>query len=251
MPLYDWSLSYLLSYKIPSLFDAGAGISLHHWFSVADYMTSPKSADAGGNQYLTANGDTSYYTFKGVKLVGRASFDIKGILPKNISNLMGTQDAKIFGEASVLGVRDYPAYKPLNGTLVLDTAKNFYGDIKNRIPIMLGFNFPAFKLLDVLSVQGEWWKWPYLNSFYSPLNQGEYPTPKMTTTGITADDTKNGYVKWSVYAKKQVVSGFSIIGQIADDHTFHESYYTQYTSYIETFIKHGDWGWNLKLQYSF
>lgn len=251
MPLYDWSLSYLVGYKIPSLVDLGAGINLHHWFPVDGRLTTPEGAQSGGNQYLNANGDTSYYSFKGIELMGRLSFDIKGILPRNISNMMGAEDAKIFGEAAILGVQNYPAYKYENGVLVVDTANNYYGDISKRIPLMAGLNFPTFKFLDVVSIQVEWWKWPYLNSYFSPLNQGEYPVPKMVTTGVTSSDLINGYVKWSVYAKKQVVQGFSIIGQIADDHAFHESYYPQYTSVVETFIKHGDWGWNLKLQYSF
>ena len=248
MPLYDWSLSYLVGYKVPTLLDIGAGASLYRWFPAAGVLTSPQASVYGGNQYIDTNGNTNYYTFKGIKLMGRASFDIKGFLPKSASNLMGFEDAKIFAEVAVLGVQNYPAFDSLH---IRVTSFDYYGDIKQRIPIMFGCNFPTFKLLDVLSIQGEWWNWPYLNSFFNPRNQGEYPVPLGTTGGLTPDDLKNGYLKWSVYAKKEVIKGFSVIGQLANDHTFHESYYPVYTSYAEAFIKHGDWGWWLKCQFAF
>ena len=251
-PLYDWSLSYLVGYKLPSLLDIGAGASLYRCFPAAGGLTSPQASVYGANQYVDADGNTSFYTFKGIKLMGRASFDIKGVLPSGASEIMGKEDGKIFLEAAVLGMKNYPAFlRTADSSLIRDTSFDYYGDIKQRIPIMFGFNFPTFKVLDVLSIQGEWRNWPYLNSFFDPLNQGKYPVPLSTTGGITLADLKNSYLKWSVYAKKEVIKGFSVIGQIANDHTFHESYYPVYTSYAEAFIKHGDWGWWLKCQFAF
>jgi hypothetical protein len=120
-PLYDWSLSFIADYKISSFINVGAGIDFNRLFSVYGDVTTPTTQSTGssvGNEYLTANGDSSYYSFKGTKLMGMLSIDPKGLLPSNLANIFGKEDCKFFGEAAVLGATNYPAYKyrdPDNG----------------------------------------------------------------------------------------------------------------------------------------
>jgi hypothetical protein len=249
MPLFDWSLSYLVSYQVPALLDAGAGVSLYRWFPMSDAITTPRLNE---NQFTKANGEQDYYTFRGIKLMARLSFDPKSVLPRGIAGYMGKEDGKIFIEAGALGVKNYPAYiRAADSSLIPDTLNNYYGNLRQRIPIMFGFNVPCFKLLDVLSVQGERFNWHYINSYLQQVYQGSLPQPVTTKGDITANDFRKGYLKWSVYATKEVIKGFTVIGQLASDHAFHEYYYESYRSDAEVFIKKGEWGWWLKLQYSF
>jgi hypothetical protein len=250
LPLLDWSLSYLVNYKVPSLIDVGAGISLYRIFPAAGVLTTPNKPE---NQFTNENGEKEYYTFQGTKLMGRVTIDPKGFLPKSFSGLFGSEDGKVFAEAAILGTKDYTAtvYDSTTHKYVPDSLYDYYGDISQRIPIMFGINVPVFKILDVLSVQGEWFKWPHINSLFSQVYHTQYPVP-VSTSGIdNPDDLKNGTWKWSVYAKKEVIKGFTLIGQVARDHTFHEYYYGNYRSEGEVFIKNPDWGWWLKLQYGF
>jgi hypothetical protein len=249
MPLFDWSLSYLINYKPSSLFDAGAGVSLYRFYPVSDQITTPQLDE---NRYLNESGDVSYYTFKGIKLMGRASFDLKGILPKGFASSLKKEDGRIFAEAAVLGVKNYPAYvRAPDSSLTLDTSLNYYGKLAERIPVMFGINLPSFRFFDVFSVQVERFPWRYINSLLNQVYHGELPQPITTKGDITPADTKKGYLKWSVYAKKEVFTGMTIMAQLASDHTFHEYYYEVYRSDAEVFIKPGEMGWWLKIQYSF
>lgn len=252
LPMFDWSLAYLASYSLPSFFSVGAGIDLHHYFPVIGNSTTPKFTS---NSYLDENGNVQYYTFKGIKLMGRASIDFKGFLPEGLRNHMGAEDAKIFGEAAVLGVQNYTSYlRAQDSSLYKDTLKNYYTDLSQRMPLMAGINIPTFKLLDVLSIQGEWWKWQYLNSYFMQDYKGAFPQPTETKGDINQSDLKKGYIKWSIYAKKRITKGFDIMAQVARDHTFHEYYYENQRSDVEAFILQGkryEWGWWTKLQFSF
>ena len=258
-PLFDWSLSYLVNYKILSIFDLGAGISFNRLFSVAGAATTPQTDSTNtttGNQYLTANGDSSYYSFKGIKLMGRISIDPKGLLPAHVADIFGKEDCKIFAEAAVLGIKNYPAYRyrdPENAdsTLIKDTLRDYYGDLLNRIPIMFGINIPTFKLLDELSVQGEWYGWPYMDAFFYQNQVGLSATPIPRYIGYTRDDYKKDSWKWSVYAKKTLLKHFSIIGQMSRDHTHHDIYFEAAEDDNEVFTRTNEWGWWLKLQYKF
>jgi hypothetical protein len=258
-PLYDWSLSFISEYKISSFLDVGAGVSFNRLFSVFNDVTTPTTPSTGstiGNEYMTASGDSSYYSFKGTKLMGMLSIDPKKLLPPNLADIFGKEDCKIFGEAAVLGIKDYPAYKYRNpnigdSALILDSLNNYYGNILNRIPIMFGLNVPTFKWLDILSIQGEWYGWPYMDAFYYVNTAGINATPIPRYIGYTRDDYKKDNWKWSVYAKKTLAQHFSIIGQMSRDHTHHDIYFEAAEDDNEVFTRTNEWGWWMKLQYNF
>jgi len=44
---------------------------------------------------------------------------------------------KLYGEFAILGLKDYGTYYP---------------DITRRIPVMVGFNVPCFKMVDIVSL---------------------------------------------------------------------------------------------------
>ena len=109
---------------------------------------------------------------------------------------------------------------------------------------MFGFNIPAFKLLDYLSVELEWYGWPYASNYY--YLDGFYwnlPLPK-GASGSSA-------WKYSFNLRKTMWNHISIIGQIARDHTRHDVYYNGQADVYEIFQTKDEWGWWLKLQYNF
>lgn len=208
----DLNLTGLVSYNLNDIFEIGGGVSFSSLISADPLQTSGNKAKADeSTQYRTSSGDTALLTFKGTKLMGMASFDPKKFFA---NDLFGKEDLKLFAEAAVLGLKNYPT--------TLDGATN-YDTLMQRIPVMLGFNFPAFKLLDILSVQGEWFGSRLPNDMGGVVLYSK-PTPftgdKVGT--YLLDSTKQKYkdddLKWSVYAKRTLAGHFMITAQIACDH---------------------------------
>jgi hypothetical protein len=203
-PTQDFSLSYLAEYAPLRALTVGAGFSLHHMLSVDDSRTTPHSTAppniAGIN---AATGDTSWYTFSGIKLMGRFCFDPKAFFR---SSLFGKEDLKIYSEAALLGVKNYPPS-------LLDSAKR-YDDRMARLPIMAGFNIPAFKVLDYLALEVEYWDNKYPNGYYNQVVEN-VPLPY---TESDIDSSMAAKWKWSLFARKSLGNGFAFIGQVARDH---------------------------------
>lgn len=210
-PLHDWSLSYLAGFRPGNgLVDLGAGVMLERLISQRPSRTTPKrdinayvTTPAGvhhlvGSPTDSTPGDTSYYTFKSIKAVARASINPQALFPDN--GFLGAHDLKLYGELAVLGFKDYPI---------------LYEKRADRIPFMVGFNLPTFKLLDIFSVEVERWTNPNLNST-AIVRRAEVPKPYSTIpldSAFTEDD-----LKWSVFAKKTVLSSFAVVLQVANDH---------------------------------
>jgi hypothetical protein len=255
-PLYDFSFSYLAGYKTAGgILDIGAGLQLDHYLPIKPSKTSPKNPLNG---YITINGkeyvgSPSYYfstgdsasgtlvqgvmndsvpddfkdhiSFKAVKLMTRGTFDPK---PWFNADIFGKDDLKLYFEAAVLGIQDHPVY---------------YEKIADRVPIMLGFNVPAFKMLDVLSVEVERFTSPYVNS-YELVKTENLPVPYVGSKSVK--DPKEDDLKWTVYAEKQVVHGFSLIGQVAKDH-LRAIQYPGKTDPPEAIRRKDDWHWVMRL----
>jgi hypothetical protein len=218
--------------------EIGGGVACHHCIAVKPSITSPEieyganfTAYGNGSGYIIENpsynpalpgtdltgnnpryiyDSTQFYTFKGVKLMARASFDPKAFIPMP---LLGPQDLKIFGEVALLGVKDHPFY---------------YEKKTERMPVMFGVNIPTFRVLDLLSFQMEYYGSRFANSLE---NAYQYQTPTLPFTdsnNVSVSDPnlhdrnaeaviKDNW-KWSLYAKKQVVKGLNIYAQAANDH---------------------------------
>lgn len=208
-PLHDWSLSYLAGFRPENgLVDIGAGVMFERLISQRPSRTTPERDINGyvetangtfliGDPANTLPGDTSYYTFKSIKAIARASINPQVLFPNSI---LGPEDLKLYGEVAVLGVKDYPI---------------LYDKLANRIPLMLGFNLPTFGLLDVFSVEVERWTNPNLNST-AIVRRAEVPKP-YSTSPLDSAYTKDDF-KWSIFAKKSVFNTLSVILQVANDH---------------------------------
>jgi hypothetical protein len=206
MAIGDLNLTMIASYSYARLFEIGAGVQFASLISADESFTTPKNFYT---QYVINANDTSHnYSFRGTKLMGRFSFDPKKFVPAR--DMFGEQDLKIYGEASLLGVKNYG---------VAQHSPVWYNSILERIPVMLGFNFPVFKFLDVLSLEGEWWGNRYPNSTEGIIWEG-LPLPFIPSLGLTIDSTlyKNDNLKWSIFGAKTFAGHYRISFQAASDH---------------------------------
>ncbi len=220
-PMHSISPTVVTSFKgLPGI-DLGAGVCFNHLISAKpskeafaahdpnaspDYMRWPTSIIKSADSTTVVRDTTQFYTFQGTKLMGRLTLDPKEWMDG--TDAFKPADLKLFAEAAVLGVKDYPFYYP---------------DISRRIPVMFGMNLPTFGLLDLLSVQGEYFNALWQNNIdgvfefqrpvpyhkdYDPVNGPE----------TVAKEVKDDRIHWSVLAKRELLKGANLYLQVASDH---------------------------------
>jgi hypothetical protein len=246
-PYYDASLSYIVNCDVGKYLNVGAGVEFAHLISVDESQTTPVSTRT---RYTTGTDTTShYYTFRGTKLMGRMSFDPKPFFPHSI---FGKEDLKLYAEAAILGLESYPANDSINSNNSNHNNIFGYDSLLNKIPVMIGFNIPAFKLLDVFSLEVEWYGSNYPNNYATELGKGNLqslPLPDFYGRSdweyVTADNWK-----WSVYMKKMFMNDhFGVILQLARDHMRVESLLDEAKFYDleEALGQNRMWWWMIKV----
>jgi hypothetical protein len=280
-PTGDISPTYIVTAFPARGVEVGGGVSCHHCLAVKPSVTSPK-VRYGENATNFGNGSgiirenpnfvdslpatdltgarvdnglgstlnpryiydtTSFYTFQGVKLMARASFDPKAYVTMD---MLGPQDLKVFGEIALLGVKDYDFY---------------YEKKTERMPVMFGFNAPTFRFLDVLSFQMEYYNSPFPNSIENAYRY-QMPTLPFVNSGpsgtISEQDpnlfkrdldevTKDNW-KWSLLAKKTVVRGLTIYAQAANDNQRLVNWKAEQSYAPVTNIEWKDWYYMMRLE---
>jgi hypothetical protein len=204
--LGDVNLAAIASYKPIPLAEIGCGVYAASVVSVDTHYTTPKTQATA----YKFKGKEYFYSFRGQKLMARAALDPQSLFKNDI---FGPQDFRIYGEAALLGIWNYP---------VSEDTLTQYTDRLKRLPIMFGFNFPAFRVLDVLSIEFEWFGSRYPNDL-SPLVFDNQPVPLSSMHNLhTSDYNPDNYAhddwKWSVYGKKTIAGRFFIVAQVARDH---------------------------------
>jgi hypothetical protein len=254
-PLYDFSLSGIVDYKLFGAIDIGGGIDFARLFPVVNSKTSPKftkeDKPAGYNQYIKTTGDTSYYSFQATKIMGRLSIDFKQFFgsPK----IFGNEDFKLYGE-----IMFEDPFKNFDARSMTDSTGRdttgypaIYNEPGRRMPIMFGFNVPTFKVLDIFSAEFEYFPSMLPNEYGSVVNQlSPIPTISGGVGAYNPNDYKAGAWRWSIYAKKTLVKGFSITGLAAFDH-LRTTYWNGATQFFSCMNKPGQWHWDAKIGYSF
>jgi len=261
-PYEDISLSYLPSVSIwKNAFTVGGGICGQRMFSVDEKSTTPHDSKtiaeiknirpvADSNNVPIpgdTTGDTAFYSFAGTKVMAHATFDPKPFIP---SDIFGPEDLKLYGEIAILGLKNYPIYQASSAR---------YDLLSERMPFMVGFNFPTFKFLDVLSLEWEYFKNRYYGSYFNqtegsqgvrlplPLNQAIADRPGMDSLSWHHN------VKWSVYAKKSIGRNVQIVAQVAKDHrhAFINLSDPRYGDFGDNLTNPNDWYYYIKLAYGF
>lgn len=179
--------------------------------------------------------DIGYYTFRGFKASVRASLDIGQLvsLPRTAAG-----DFKVYAEAALLGFEDQPY---------------FYDDKLERMPVMAGLNIPTFGLLDRLSTEVEYRKTRFPNTLFGVNSLGN-PQPIASTDGsrsgyqyLGADDIDPW--KWSIYARKSILTGMNLHAQVASDHMRHPDFWGVMSSEPIT-TKKKDWYYVLRVDFN-
>lgn len=146
------------------------------------------------------------------------------------AGILGGKDLILYGEAIVLGAGNYPV---------------FYDDIGRRIPLMAGFNLPAFGLLDVLSFEVEYYR-SRLPPAFRPNQPNASPLP-VTPDAYDPEDWDKDNLKWSIYAERTLLRGVSLSAQLASDHgrSWDWNYYGR--TPWEIYTSPSEWYWGAKL----
>jgi hypothetical protein len=255
-PLYDWSLGLIAGYTVADgLLDVGAGVNFKRLIPVKPSRTSPPAATNGYFRYhgrdYTANTNyygyqaqfynkkktaadsvkaaaaqadfdlvdslmdpdrnpappkLQYFTNSGVLAMARATLDLKKLFTASI---FGPQDLKLYTEVALLGVRNYPV---------------FYTNRMERMPIMAGVNLPGFRFIDLISIQVERYKSPWLNNTAQIANEAiPLPLFPIASDSIASKKEWNDLaskddIKWSILVQKKLGKFITISGQAANDH---------------------------------
>ncbi len=289
-PLYDWSVGAIASYSIAGgLLDLGAGVNFKRLIQVKPSRTSPHDPTngyfkVGGKGYSTnlnyydyqvqfynkkktapdsvkaavfqaqydlvdslmdpartpAPPKVEYYTNAGILGMARASLDLKKLFQ---SDMFGPQDLKLYTEVAILGFKNYPV---------------FYEKISERMPMMFGINLPGFHFLDLISVQVEQYKSPWLNNT-SQIANDAIPLPIFPTASDTVASKKDWNdlatkddLKWSILVQKKIGSYITFSAQAANDHMRMVSsryFYGPQFDHNEVTVSKSDWYWMTQLSW--
>jgi hypothetical protein len=172
--------------------------------------------------------DIKKITNRAIKPMAWFAFDPKPLFGG--SDLFGPKDLILYGETILLGAQNYPV---------------FYDKIGKRIPVMVGFNVPTLRLLDVLSLEFEYYG-SQLPPTFKPNQPNATPTP-VTPDSYYPKDWDKDNLKWSVYAERSLVRGVTLSAQVASDHSrsWDWNYYGR--TPWEIYTSPSKWYWGLKL----
>ncbi len=239
LPWHDWNFGFTATYNPSDVLSLMYGICFDH------------ALDMNGN--AQAFPDSLDKLYQATKEDATLIFDPKPLVG-GLKNICGSEDFKIYGEAAVLGQKSYQYYP---NDLSIPRPYYWCGLPLQNMPMMAGFNIPSFsKLLsgytwDVLSVEVEWWKYPYPNDWlgYAATN-GTFNAEPMDYQGDMSGYGYPNQVKWSVYLDKSIQK-FEIKLMAMNDHDIYKTFSPQDQNCSEQFMRtHGDWQWYVELRYN-
>jgi hypothetical protein len=245
VPSASLSVSDIVSYTIGNFLTIGAGYMFDNFYS-ADGLNKGTGSDsllfpneyywvlADGSTVLLGSslnpGDsvvaTRHFEFIGQKAIWRASVDLGNLIPGGI---FAPNSFKVYYEGVLMGVENRPI---------------FYEKRSDRIAHMFGVNVPTFGVLDMLSGEIEYCSNPYAPDL-SNATLYLSPTPKNNQGSEYNSDN----VKWSLYARKNVLPGFAVTAQAARDHIRLVDFYG-HTNDSEVLPLRKNWYWALQLSYA-
>ncbi len=253
IPSASLSLTEMLSYNVGGILTVGGGFMFDNFYDpsqIADGKYDVKDFDYyytlkdGSRKLKTPQNptdlpydpavdtavDSTRLTFKGQKAMLRGSIDFGKLISGSLvpATLLSEKDLRLYFEGILLGVEDRPFY---------------YSKMQDRIVYSIGFNLPTFRLLDLLSAEWEYCSNPYPNDAgNASLNLSPTPNP-------TGKDMNGDNVKWTLYARKQVLPGFAVTGQVANDHMRLVDYFG-HTNDRAVMPERKNWYWSVQLGFS-
>ena len=151
-PFWDISLAGIASAHFFKMIDIGAGADFAHLVPMDSRITTPdtnltsyiidstEALDSSTGQPLGIwQYNYGHYTFKGTKLMMRATIDPFGTVRGKksiVSDIVGKNGGKIYAEAAIIGLENYPA------NLTMNPVSNPFGydKLKEKMPWMVGIS---------------------------------------------------------------------------------------------------------------
>jgi hypothetical protein len=231
-PVQDFSPTVITAVNLLDVFELGGGICLDRFFSVNEHYTVYE--DDLSPDIDTATGDTSYMRHSGTKVMLRTAIDPKPLVPEYLKEpFLGDSDLRLYCEAAVLGWKNY---------------KRYYQEREKRIVVVLGFNVPTMKMLDLLAFEWEWYGNKYPNSI-SEIYLELQPFPEEPAGGFSPKEDDE---KWSVYMKRSFFEGrFALTCQIARDHLRLAHFQDDLAFTREAISEKDHWHWMMKTECRF
>jgi hypothetical protein len=227
LPWYDWDLGFTGSYTPNKVIDVGAAVCFNRLLSVG---------------HNPVQSDSMMKTMKATKVAARFTCDPKPLFGD--PTFFGPEDFKLYGEAAVLGQKDSALYTYVPKPIY------WLGMPLHRMPLLLGINVPGFKILDVISLELEWFKSPYPDDWFGQLAQN-LPIPRDFSNPWEVDNYVNkDNFKWTIYLKKKIAN-FEIRGMAANDHVIYKSFNLENMPCFEQTLKRkGDWHWFFEFRFN-
>jgi hypothetical protein len=244
-PYWDISPAYVASLHFGKAARIGGGAQFYHYIPADSKLTTPRTeAVRHIDNSNAAAPETTFISFKGIKLMANFAFDPKALMGwEEGRGALGAEDLKLYGEVAILGLDGDKAHNDL------------YGPVSKRMPMMIGFNLPAFRLLDRLNVEVEYYGAPWVDdpSIYYHIS-GKDVTPIPKKSGLDTNNTKDN-LKWSVYMSKVLADHVKISAQVASDH-FRPGFFQGYGDNLPPlnnvpFFSPSEWYWTAKMAYFF
>jgi hypothetical protein len=167
--------------------------------------------------------------------------------------LFGKEDLKVYSEAAILGLENYPANDTVNSPATGDNNIWGYDTLAHKIPVVMGFNVPGFKVLDLISLEFEWYGCTYPMNLANAVrlgNQYAYPIPAEYNKPLSWYTSDNW--KWSVYVKKMFAKEhLAVILQFARDHMRFQHILDEPKVYEEALVRPNNWWWTTKISWIF
>jgi hypothetical protein len=240
VPFFDFTPAFGLYFKPNEIIDVGGAIAFHHALQ-ANCGLMP---------------DTLGQKWQGNKLDFRAIFDPKPLFGG--MDYFEKDQFKIYAELGIIGFKDSLEVDTSNFASLRtndpDTAelKDLVfpaNTLLHRMPLMVGLSFPTWKILDILSLELEWFYSPYANDWFG-LFDAQKPVAKPPTCLKQWDIYINkDNFKWSLYMKKSV-GKFEVRGIFGKDHTIYTVSNLQTGNFEQTMKRPQDWHWNIQLRYN-
>lgn len=237
-PYYDISVAYLASIRPGSAFRLTGGVNFYHLIAVDPTLTT----DTTRMRWVDTSGavdDTVQLSARGIKLMVNAAVDLKALFGG--VEALGEEDLKLYGEAALFGLENGKVYKDL------------YGPYGQRMPMMVGFTLPTFRLLDRLALEVEYYGAPFKDDLKNYENTA---TIKRSVIPLNLDSNNTqDNIKWSVYGSRKIHDHIKVSLQVASDH-FRPGVFTGYgdnnpPQSEAVLFRPSEWYWMSKIAYFF
>ncbi|HEX2958195.1 MAG TPA: hypothetical protein VHO70_15280 [Chitinispirillaceae bacterium] len=241
VPFYDYTPAFALYFKTRNeIIDIGGAVAFQ-------YALQSK---------YTRMEDSLHKKWQGTKLDFRAVFDPKPIFGG--MDFLGKDQLRIYTELAFLGLKDSLEVDTSNlanlRTLDPDSAalKGLMfpaNSILHRMPFMIGINFPTLKIVDLLSLELEWFYSPYANDWFG-LFDAEKPIARQPCCLKQWDNYINkDNFSWSLHTTKSI-GKFEVRGIFGRDHTIYTLSNLHVGNFEQTMKRPKDWHWNIQLRYN-